>query len=127
MIIGLRFIPGLTMAGYVAIGMSDVSTIRFTGLNLLGALLWAIVLGFAGYFFGHALELLLEEIKHLEAPIFLVVLMVVMLKFIYRRFKRQRNLGKTDPGMSCQESFAAAICAVCVRAPTVAAQTAGQQ
>jgi membrane protein DedA with SNARE-associated domain len=69
LIIGLRFVPGFRMLGGVAIGMSDVSLFRFAVFNLIGAMLWAVVIGILGYLCGHALELILGDIKHLEVPI----------------------------------------------------------
>jgi len=69
LIVGLRFVPGFRAVGGVAIGMSDVPGGRFVVLNLIGAALWAVVIGALGYLCGHVLELLLGEIKHLEVPI----------------------------------------------------------
>jgi len=69
LIIGLRFVPGFRMIGGVAIGMSDVSPGRFSILNGIGAMLWALIIGFLGYLCGHILELIMGEIKHLEVPI----------------------------------------------------------
>ncbi len=69
LIIGMRFVPGFRMLGGVAIGMSDVSSFRFAVLNLIGAMLWAVVIGILGYLCGHVLELIMGDIKHLEVPI----------------------------------------------------------
>ena len=69
LIVGLRFVPGFRTIGGVAIGMSDVSPGRFSILNGIGALLWALIIGFLGYLCGHILELIMGEIKHLEVPI----------------------------------------------------------
>jgi len=66
LIAGLPFVPGFRTIGGVAIGMSEVSAGRFTLLNLIGAMLWAVVIGFLGFLCGHVLELILGEIKHLE-------------------------------------------------------------
>lgn len=69
LIVGLRFVPGFRTIGGVAIGMSDVTTGRYVVLNLIGAALWAVVIGVLGYLCGHVLELILGEIKDLEVPI----------------------------------------------------------
>jgi len=84
--IGLRFVPGFRTIGGVAIGMSDVSTGRFIFLNLIGAVLWAVVIGFLGYLCGHVLELIMGDIKHLEVPILFGIAVVGgLLFFIHRR------------------------------------------
>ena len=53
LIVGVRFMYGLRVAGPVLLGMSEVSygASRF---NALGALLWAALIGGAGYAFGEA-------------------------------------------------------------------------
>jgi membrane protein DedA with SNARE-associated domain len=86
LIIGLRFVPGFRTIGGVAIGMSDVSPFRFIVLNLIGAMLWAVVIGILGYLCGHVLELIMGEIKQLEVPILVGIAVVGGLSvFIHRR------------------------------------------
>ena len=55
--------PGFDTVGTVAIAMSDVSLRRFTVLNALGALLWAVTLAAAGYLLGNVLELVLGDLS----------------------------------------------------------------
>jgi membrane protein DedA with SNARE-associated domain len=88
--IGLRFVPGFRTIGGVAIGMSDVSTGRFIFLNLLGAALWAVVIGILGFLCGHVLELILGEIKRLEGPIFIGIAAVGVLYYFIRRLRRAK-------------------------------------
>jgi len=90
LIIGLRFVPGFRMLGGVAIGMSDVSLIRFAVFNLIGAMLWAVVIGILGYLCGHALELILGDIKHLEVPILAGIAIVGGLWFFINRRRRAK-------------------------------------
>ena len=90
LIIGLRFVPGFRAIGGVAIGMSDVPPGRFTVLNLIGAVLWALVIGFLGYLCGHALELIIGEIKHLEVPI-LVGIAVIGGLWLFFNHRRRRS------------------------------------
>jgi membrane protein DedA with SNARE-associated domain len=86
LIIGLRFVPGFRVIGGVAIGMSDVSLFRFAILNLIGAMLWAVVMGILGYLCGHALELIMGDIKHLEVPILVGIAVIGgLLVLIHRR------------------------------------------
>jgi membrane protein DedA with SNARE-associated domain len=96
LIVGLRFVPGFRTIGGVAIGMSDVSAGRFTVLNLIGAALWAVVIGFLGFLCGHVLELIMGEIKHLEVPILIGIAVVGGLLF----FVHRRRRGKVAANMN---------------------------
>jgi len=74
-IVMVRFMYGLRVAGPVVIGTSGVSPWRFVCFNLLGAALWSFVICGAGYLFGNALELMFDNIKRYEEAA--VILMVV--------------------------------------------------
>jgi len=66
LILGFRFLYGLRTVTPFVIGMSDISYLKFTLLNISGAGLWALVIGLAGFYFGHAVELVLGDIQHYE-------------------------------------------------------------
>jgi len=88
--IGVRFVPGFRMLGGVAIGMSDVSPFRFVVFNLIGAMLWAVVIGILGYLCGHLLELILGDIKQLEAPILAGIAVIGGLWLFFLRRRRAK-------------------------------------
>jgi len=90
LIVGLRFVPGFRMIGGVATGMSDVSAVQFTVLNIIGALLWAVIIGILGFLCGHVLELILGEIKHLEVPILIGIAVIGGLMFSWQRRRRSK-------------------------------------
>ena len=50
----------------MVIGMSGVPAPRFVGLNIVGAALWGVMIGGAGYLFGDVLELVLTDVKRYE-------------------------------------------------------------
>lgn len=77
LIIGLRFAYGLRMAGPIWMGMSALSAWRFAAFNLLGAILWAVVVGGVGWVFGAAAEALLGELRHIEGWLFLGLLLAL--------------------------------------------------
>jgi membrane protein DedA with SNARE-associated domain len=91
LIIGVRFVPGFRMIGGVAIGMSDVSPSRFTILNGIGAMLWALIIGFLGYLCGHILELIMGEIKHLEVLILVGIAVTGGLWLIFNHRRRSKS------------------------------------
>jgi membrane protein DedA with SNARE-associated domain len=69
-VIGVRFMYGLRTAGPFAMGMTRIGWLRFSGLNLVGALLWAPLFVAAGYLFGEVLERLLGNLKRFEHWLF---------------------------------------------------------
>lgn len=89
-IIGIRFMYGLRVAGPVLIGMSEVSALRFAALNLVGAVLWAGVIGGAGYLFGQALELVLGDVKRYELLALGVLVVVSIVAWMVRRRRKPR-------------------------------------
>ncbi len=87
LIIGIRFMPGFDTVGTVAIGMSKVSTERFTVLNALGAMLWATTLAFAGYLLGNLLQAVLGDLKAIEKPLLIGIVMLTIGWIVYRHGK----------------------------------------
>ena len=62
LILSIRFLYGLRIAGPIAIGMSSVSWLRFLLLNLAGAVIWAPLVAAVGYGTGQAVVFVLEWI-----------------------------------------------------------------
>jgi len=75
-IIGFRFIYGIRTVTPFVLGMSNVKTWRFVLLNILSAMVWAIGIGTAGYFFGVTIEALIEDIKHYEQIIIIAIAVI---------------------------------------------------
>jgi membrane protein DedA with SNARE-associated domain len=75
-IIGVRFMYGLRLAGPLAIGMSDVTRTRFLALNLLGALVWAALFGAIGYGFGRGAEGFLGNLREYEKYVLFALLAI---------------------------------------------------
>lgn len=67
LILGVRFLYGLRVAGPIAIGMSGVHWSRFLALNFLGALAWAAVIGGLGYGLGQGASQLLPLVAGVDA------------------------------------------------------------
>ena len=90
LILGFRFVYGIRTVTPFAIGMSKVSYLRFTLLNVLGAGIWAIAIGLAGYYFGKSVEAIIGDIKHYEFEVLALIGAVgflVWVIFLYRRRK----------------------------------------
>lgn len=78
-IIGFRFIYGIRTVTPFVLGMSNVKTWRFVLLNILSAMVWAIGIGTAGYFFGVTIEALIEDIKRYER---IIITAIAVISFI---------------------------------------------
>lgn len=66
LILGFRFLYGLRTVTPFVVGTSKVSWPVFSLLNFIGAMLWALAVGLAGYYFGRGVEAVLGEIRHYE-------------------------------------------------------------
>ena len=89
-IIGIRFMYGLRIAGPTVIGTSHVSPLRFAVFNLLGALLWASLIGGVGYAFGEAIEMMLQDAKHYEKAAVIAIVALGLAVWLYRWIRRRR-------------------------------------
>lgn len=70
-VVGMRFAYGLRIAGPLLLGTSPIPALRFALLNALGAILWACLIAGIGWVFGHAAEVVLGDLRHVEGWIFL--------------------------------------------------------
>ena len=70
-ILSFRFLYGLRTVTPFTLGIANVPARLFVPLNILGALVWSVAIGSAGYFFGHALEIVFGRLKQVELWIML--------------------------------------------------------
>ncbi|MGH8128483.1 MAG: DedA family protein [Gammaproteobacteria bacterium] len=75
LILAVRFMYGLRIAGPMAIGMSAVRWSRFLVLNLAGAIIWAIMIASIGYGLGQGLVYLLGSLDADEAWLLVALLL----------------------------------------------------
>ena len=61
LILTFRFYYGLRNVTPFAVGSAGVPRARFFVLNLVGAVVWAITFGYAGYLFGEAFRLFIDD------------------------------------------------------------------
>lgn len=91
-ILAVRFLYGLRIAGPVILGSSRVPMLRFAVLNVIGAILWALVIAGVGYAFGATVEALLTDIKKIEEALLVLILLGGGGVWMWRRRGRQKRL-----------------------------------
>jgi membrane protein DedA with SNARE-associated domain len=86
LVIAIRFMYGVRIAGPIVIGTAGIAPWRLAVFNFIGALIWAPLVTAAGYGAGHAIEPFMNQLRRFEiigliavACIFLAVL------FFYKR------------------------------------------
>lgn len=94
LILSFRFFYGLRTIIPFALGMSNVRTERFFLMNAVGALVWAVVVGTAGYLFGATLEALLRYVDHIERQVILSIAATGILVWAFHTFRKRRHLGR---------------------------------
>ncbi|MBF0107612.1 MAG: DedA family protein [Magnetococcales bacterium] len=93
-ILSYRFFYGVRNVSSFALGISDLSFIRFMGLNFLASVIWAISFGMAGFFFGKAVEKVLGQVKEYEMYILAGFgLFAVLVWLINRLLARRKQTG----------------------------------
>ena len=93
-IIGFRFVYGLRTVTPFAIGVTNISYLRFTLLNIIGAGIWAVAIGLIGFFFGHAVDSLLGDIRHYEIELLAGIIFISMLIWLISHYRRRVRSGE---------------------------------
>lgn len=91
LVLGVRFMVGVRVAGPILMGWSGVPAPRFLVLNLLGAALWTAVVGGGGYFFGQLLERVLPDLRRVEEGVIVVVVLGGLVVHGLRLWRRRRG------------------------------------
>lgn len=91
LILAVRFLYGLRIAGPVAIGMSGVHWSRFFALNLAGAVIWASAIASIGWGLGQGLAYALSGFDADEAVLLATLLLPALLWGLYRHARHGRR------------------------------------
>ena len=86
-IIGIRFMYGLRIIGPIVIGACEVPLWRFAVLNMVGAAIWAPLVGGLGYLFGDALGLLKVDVRQFEGLVLALIIAVAVTFSLVRRWR----------------------------------------
>jgi len=91
LILSVRFMYGLRTVGPFAFGVSRLGRLRFFVLNLAGALLWAPLVGGAGYLFGSVLAFFLADLRRYEGALLALMAGVGAVLWLLRRRSQRRS------------------------------------
>lgn len=91
LILGFRFIYGMRTVTPLVLGASNVNAGLFLVLNAVGALLWAVAIGYAGFYFGKALEMTLGRVREYELLVIGVLVSVALVLWLVRVLSRRRR------------------------------------
>lgn len=95
-VLSLRFLYGLRIAGLLALGMSKLSTFRFLCLDFIGAMIWAVAVCAAGYGIGTLFERLFGGGLTTEQIFVLAVIVLSSVMLVVRA--RRRVAGRSAGG-----------------------------
>ena len=91
LILTFRFFYGLRNVTPFAVGAAHISRLRFFLLNLIGAVIWAIAFAYAGYLFGEAFRLLLDDFKRYELYVLLGLVLVGVMVWLITLVRHRRR------------------------------------
>jgi membrane protein DedA with SNARE-associated domain len=94
-ILSFRFLYGLRTVSSFAVGLTKVGNLRYLALNTLGAVVWAIALGTAGFLVGEALQLFLEKVGNYEKYIFAAIALIGVALWLYRTLRDRARAKRT--------------------------------
>ncbi len=99
LILGFRFLYGLRTVTPFLLGSAGIAPARFIVLNMIGALVWAIVVGSLGYFFGSAIEVVIGDIKRYELLFFGIIAGIGLGIWVQRRLaqREDKNSSAREP------------------------------
>jgi membrane protein DedA with SNARE-associated domain len=90
--LGFRFVYGIRIMTPFVLGMNPrIRTGRFFVFNAIGAATWSVVIAGCGYLFGHALELVLSDIKHYEQVIMIGMVVLGLGLWFFHKYRSKKN------------------------------------
>jgi len=94
-VLGFRFAYGVRTITPALLGMSGYPVARFACLNLVGSVVWAVVVGAGGWALGAALTGMLERAAHVEELIAAAVGGVIVVWLVFRLLRRRPGSRET--------------------------------
>lgn len=101
-VLSFRFLYGLRTVASFVVGLGQLPAGRFFALNAVGAAIWALAFGIAGYLLGEVLERALERLERYEHVVFAAILVVGLVAWLIhalreRARRRAHERGPASP------------------------------
>ena len=91
LILTFRFFYGLRNVTPFAVGAAHIPRLRFFTLNLIGAIVWAVSFGYAGFLFGEAFRLFLDDFKRYELYVLLALMVAGFFVWLILLIRHRRR------------------------------------
>jgi|CXWL01.1.fsa_nt_gi membrane protein DedA with SNARE-associated domain len=91
-----RFLIGFRTIIPLLIGTTTITAARFFILNVAGALIWTISIGYLGYLFGRAFKALFAEIQYYETIIIVILALGTIIALIAHHIIKKRAALKNN-------------------------------
>lgn len=85
-----QWLYGLRVTCAVIIGISRISVVKFIVYEAITCAIWAVVISFAGFYFGRAVERLLGRAEHIEKWGLLALVVVGLGFWLWHQWKERR-------------------------------------
>jgi len=85
-----RYFYSVRSVGNIFYGMSRMPWGTFIWATLLSCAIWTVVVSLAGYLFGKAATLVLDEIKRYEIYLLAAVVVIFLVAYLVRSYERDR-------------------------------------
>ena len=90
-ILSFRYLYGIRMVAPFVIGASGIHPVKYLVLNVIGALIWAVSVGYAGYLLGDALENILDDFKHYQLYVLGGIALIALAVWIIRIWRAKQR------------------------------------
>lgn len=91
LILTFRFFYGFRNVTPFVVGSARISRMRFFTLNLIGAVIWAFSFGYAGYLFGEAFNLFLDNFQRYQMYVLLALVVVGIFIWLFTLLRHRRR------------------------------------
>lgn len=91
LILSFRFFYGFRNVTPFAVGAAHISRSRFFTLNLIGAVVWSFSFAYAGYLFGEAFRLFLDDFKRYEMYVLFALVLAGALIWLITLIRHRRR------------------------------------
>jgi membrane protein DedA with SNARE-associated domain len=98
LVLSLRFLYGLRIAGLLTLGVSKMSSLRFLCLNFIGAVIWTSVVISTGYGIGRLIQALIRDAEMVTRASLLAAILITSSAFVV--IARRRRLADSQVNSS---------------------------